>query len=467
MAYALANLLRNLGAGFRLASFIRVDRLAFRVDLVQLLLLFLLSAGIDVIGDWFRAAPPREFSLLGAGPELYAAGLLLLTAALIALLNRQPHVALALPVIALSSLPVVQALHYMPSFVAPGTPVSGAVLLFEYAIVTWIVLILVRCVAVTFAPMPSFGWLRAIGGGLLLAAPIWFGDTLVASESWWRAQSEAAPATADMSAGSEAVLAAQAFLLNHVLDNLEDERPGQTDLYFVSFAPNGRDEAYRADAEAAQHVMDSRWGTEGRSVLLVNSPQTLITTPFATVTNLRETLNEIGSIIDAEDDVVMVYLASRGTTNHQLAADLPPLSLVELAPAGLKQLLDDAGIKWRIIVVSACYSGGFVAPLQDDYTLIVTDAGTDNESFGCGARTPATFFGDAFFEQGLAKSGTFEGAFASAKARVAEREKEAAYAPASDPQLFMGAEMAEKLKALRKRGTGGATVQNARPPFRG
>ena len=65
--------------------------------------------------------------------------------------------------------------------------------------------------------------------------------------------------------------------------------------------------------------MDERWGTAGRSLLLVNNPQTLLTTPFATVTNLRETLNEIGAAIDAEDDVVMVYLASHGSRDFTLA----------------------------------------------------------------------------------------------------------------------------------------------------
>jgi hypothetical protein len=150
-----------------------------------------------------------------------------------------------------------------------------------------------------------------------------------------------------------------------MLENLQDERPGQTDLYFVAFAPDGRTGAYRDDAEAAQATMDGRWGTEGRSAVLVNSAQTLLTVPFATVSNLRETLDEIGAIIDPEDDVVMLYLASRGTPDHRLVAEQPPLSLVELAPAGLKQLLDDAGIKWRIIVVSACYSGGY-PPLKDE-----------------------------------------------------------------------------------------------------
>jgi hypothetical protein len=466
MGYAIANLWRNLCAGLRLACFRRVDRLAFRVDLVQLLLLFALSAVIDFIGDWFRAAPPREFSLLGAGSELYAGAVLLLASALIALFNRQRHVALALPVIVLASLPLVQVLHYLPYVVGPSPIIAAALPIFEYVIVTWIVIILIRCVAVAFAPLPSYVWLRAIVGGLLLAAPIWFGNTLVPSEPWWRTQTDDAPVPGGLNAASEAVLAAQTFLLNHVLENLQDERPAQTDLYFVGFAPDGRQDAYRTDAEAARHIMDTRWGTEGRSVLLINNPQTLITTPFATATNLRETLNEIGSIIDAEDDVVMIYLASRGTVEHHLAADQPPLSLVELAPAGLKQLLDDAGIKWRIIVVSACYSGGFVAPLQDDYTLIVTDAQADHVSFGCGDRTPPTAFGESFF-QALGKGDSFATAFDAAKAHVADRERDAGYSPPANPQISVGSAMADKLKTLRRRGAGGATADRAPPPLRG
>ena len=466
MRYALANLWRNLCAGLRLAGFLRADRLAFRIDLVQLLLLFALSTAIDVAGDWFRVAAPRTFSELGAGPEFYAGALLLLASALIALFNRQRHVALALPVIVLAALPVAQALHYLPYVLEPGSALAEWVPVFEYALVTWIVVICIRCVAVAFAPLPSYVWLRAIGGGLLLASPIWFGNALLPSEPWWRAEGDEAPAAGGLNAASEAVLAAQTFLLNHVLEKLEDERPGQTDLYFVGFAPDGRQDAYRTDAEAAQHIMDSRWGTEGRSMLLVNNPQTLITTPFATVTNLRETLNELGQAIDTEDDVVMLYLAGRGTPEHKLAAEQPPLSLVELGPAGLKQLLDDADIKWRIIVVSACYSGGFVAPLEDDYTLIITDAQADRVAFGCGDRTPPTLFGEAFF-QALGKGDSFTTAFDAAKARVAEREREAGYAPPSNPQISVGAAMAEKLKTLRRRGAGGATAERATKPLNG
>jgi hypothetical protein len=255
-----------------------------------------------------------------------------------------------------------------------------------------------------------------------------------------------------MSAGSEAVLATQSFLLEHALSDLADERPGLTDLYFVGFAPYGREDVFRKDVEAAQRVMNERWNTVGRSLLLINNPQTLLTTPFATITNLRETLNEIGAAIDTEDDVVMVYLASHGGRDFRLSADLPPLTLVELTPTGLRQLLDDAGIKWRIIVVSACYSGGFIEPLQDDHTLIVTASRPDRTSFGCGPDSESTYFGEAFFQKGMATADSFAAAFDLAKVRVAERERGEGFSPPSDPQWWIGPLMSEKLSAWRRGG---------------
>ena len=140
---------------------------------------------------------------------------------------------------------------------------ARVLLAFEYVIVTWIVFVLIRCVAVAFSPPPSYLWLRAILGGLLLAMPIWFGNFLFANQPWWRGATRRAAlrrATGSMP-GSEAVLAAQSYILDHALDKIADERGGETDLYFVAFAPHGRGMPIATDAEAAQHVMDTRWGT--------------------------------------------------------------------------------------------------------------------------------------------------------------------------------------------------------------
>src|SRR5206468_2735190 len=144
-----------------------------------------------------------------------------------------------------------------------------------------------------------------------------------------------------------------------------------------------------------QRVMDERWNTSGKSIVLINNPRTLLDTPIATVTNLRATLKEIGATINPDEDVVMVYLTSHGSADHVLEIALSPLELAQLTPAALRTLLDDAGIKWRIVVVSACYSGAYIDALRDDQTLVMTASQADRPSFGCSEKRDATYFGEA------------------------------------------------------------------------
>ena len=114
---ALANLGRNLIAGLRLALFLRVSRLAFRIDLAQLLLLFIVSASIDFGVDWIVVGEDARFTWLGAGGEFFSAGLLILLAVVQALLFRERALALAIPVLAYAAYPVIQVAHALPGFV--------------------------------------------------------------------------------------------------------------------------------------------------------------------------------------------------------------------------------------------------------------------------------------------------------------------------------------------------------------
>ena len=94
-----------------------------------------------------------------------------------------------------------------------------------------------------------------------------------------------------LSPASEPVMAMQGYLLDDALDDLEDERSGVTDLYFVGFAPDSRNDGFRKELDLAQDVMDDRFDTRGRSIALINHRDTLTQKPFATLTNLRRVLN--------------------------------------------------------------------------------------------------------------------------------------------------------------------------------
>ncbi len=450
MRNELAKLLRNLRAGFRLAFFLPVTRLAFRIDVAQLLLLFVLSALADFGSDWVRYGPDAYFSAYGAGNELFGAAILLLLAALLGLAFRQGTLTLAIPVLVLAGYPALQVALTLPSALLRWSPLPPALASpLETAALVWMVALLIRAVAVALVPSRPHRWAKALAGGLVLALPLWTASAIAPLDSWWR--QPALHGGLDPrypNPASEAVLATQQGLLDDALSALDDETPDVTDLYFVGFAGDGNEDVFRKDVLAAQHVMDERWNTAGKSVVLVNNPRTLLDTPIATVTNLRETLNEIGAAINPDEDVVMVYLASHGSRDHVLEVALPPLELAQLRPAALRTLLDEAGIKWRIVVVSACYSGAFVDALEDDQTLVMTASRADRSSFGCGFRSDATYFGDALFGEGMARADSLTAAFEIARKRVAERERASGFKPPSEPQIGVGDAMAAKLKEL-------------------
>ena len=371
MRYFLASFARNLFAGLKTTLFLPVSRLAFRVDAAQLFALFIFSALLDVARDWMRTGADRVFSLLGAGTEFYGAGLLLFLAALLALAYRQRGMLMRLPLIVLAALPLLQVALELPDVLRTFAFPSWLASRTGDAVLVWIIVVFIRCMMLAMAPPTSMRIPRALIGGLVLSTPIWFGNSLAPNDPWF-AKPSAVVDESGLNAGSEPVLATQSFLLDQLLGKLDDERPGVTDLYFIGFAPYGAQDVFRKDVEAAQHVMDERWGTAGRSIVLLNNPGTLLSAPFATVTNLRETLNEIGGAIDADNDVVMLYLASHGSRDFKLAAAQPPLSLVELTPAGLRQMLDDAGIGWRIVVVLPIHSNEKSAPPPVRSTIACT-----------------------------------------------------------------------------------------------
>jgi hypothetical protein len=447
----LRDLGRNLASGGLMVFGQRVTRLSFRIGLPQLLVLFAVSALLDVGLDALRAQPGAVLAPYGLVAEAFYGAVLMLFAALLAIVFRQPSYALALPVILLSGEWPLQLAH-MAVVAAVGEDASlfGSALRAEQVLWLWTFFWLWRSAAVSLAPRQPLFWLRSIAGAALLATPLWFGPILLPDAQWFEEPEAALARDPDYpSPAAEEVLIKQPEILYDALSDLEDERPGVTDLYFVGFASYAGEDVFRKDVEVAQDLFDSRYDTDGRSVALINNPRTVLDEPLATVSNLRASLSVIGDLIDRDQDVVMVYLASHGSRDHRLSVSFPPLELEQLAPETLKQMLDDAGIKWRIIVVSACYSGGFIEPLKDEYTLIMTASAANRTSFGCGSASDATYFGDALFQHALRFEDSFVKAFQNARERIAAREKKE-HRRASEPQLNVGTEMAAKLPKLEE-----------------
>jgi hypothetical protein len=445
---ALADLGRNIVAGLRLAFGLPVALLAFRATVRQLLLLLAISVLIGAANDFLRAGPGAILAPQAIVYEGFEAALLLLIGAVVSAAFRQPHLRLALPVIVLSSDPALGIANMILAL--PGNQGGMAGYRIQWIgfwlLIVWIAFIYWRAVAIALMPREPRFWWRSLSGGALLLAGIPL--AIWANQPWfYPAPVARTPVATYANPASEDVLIKQPQLLYDELTSLEDERPGQTDLYFVGFAPFAGEDVFRKDIEVARDLFDDRFDTDGRSVVLINNPQTMLDTPFATASNLRATLSEIGDIIDPDQDVVMVYLSSHGTKDHKISIEFPPLQLDALSPQMLKEMLDDAGIKWRIIVISACYSGGFIEPLKDDRSLIITASAADRTSFGCGAESAATYFGDAFFQHALRVEDSFLKAFEDAKKLIADREKAERRQP-SDPQIFVGKSMAHKLPKL-------------------
>ena len=457
----LRDLVRNLASGARLVFGRPVTLMSFRIGVAQLLALLAVSALLDIGVEALRAGPGAEFALAGLVGEGFFGALLMLFAALLSLAFRQPAYALALPVIVLSGeWPLQVARMGIAAAVRSDPALLGASLRADQVMLAWTLFWLWRAAAVSLAPQRPHFWSRSLAAAVVLASPLWFGSALLPDEGWWRSSQQVA-SRGDArypSPASEAALAAQPQLLADAIDGLDNERPGLTDLYFVGFAPYAAEDVFRKDMEVARDLFDDRFDTDGRSIVLINNPRTVLDEPLATVSNLRETLKAIGAGIDSDDDVVMLYLEGHGSADRKLAAEFPPLELDPLTPESLRDMLDDAGIKWRIIVVSACYSGAWIDRLKDEYTLIMTASAANRRSFGCGTGSDATYFGDALFQHALRFEDSFVKAFEQARERIAERERTEQVSPPSEPQLHVGTEMAAKLPkleaALRARRTG-------------
>ena len=279
---------------------------------------------------------------------------------------------------------------------------------------------------------------------VLVALPLWL---FPRGDLWVGASENAESGQLHL---TDEVLAAQQRLLDAELNSLLPGRRGIADLYFVGFAGDGTQDVFLKELNAAKRLFEQRFGALGRTLLLANNPQTAVTLPFATAGNLERALSGVGRVMNRDQDVLFLYLTSHGSREHELAVNNPPLELDELTPEMLRRMLQKSGIHWKVLVVSACYAGGFIEPLKDDHTLIITAADPSHESFGCGFGEKFTWFGEAFLDDALRRTFSFTEAFKEARGTIEQWELEQGETP-SNPQIWVGEAIRPKLAELERR----------------
>lgn len=258
-------------------------------------------------------------------------------------------------------------------------------------------------------------------------------------------------ATSQAAATQDEVDAVDQAALAQALKALQPQRPGITDLYVVGFAGDASDDVFRNETLYLKQLFEQRFDARGRVVTLVNNPDNLGEQPYAplaTYDNLYDTLAAVGKRMDRKEDALLLFVTTHGTEDHALYVQVDENEEDFISPQDLRKALDDAGIGNRIIVLSACYSGGFIPALRSPDTLILTAARADRPSFGCGNTSNATYFGQAWLIDAMNRSDDPLAAFDMAKAAITAREKQDGQLP-SLPQQSLGKRIAPVLARWR------------------
>ena len=199
--------------------------------------------------------------------------------------------------------------------------------------------------------------------------------------------------------------------------------------------------SYDVKMRRCEPVVAERYDTAHRQLLLINDRRDRETYPLATVSGLRYALQGIARKMNLQRDILFLSLSSHGSAEPELSVSNGYLNLDQVSGKNLMQALRASGIRWRIIVISACHAGAFIPILEDPNTVIITAAAAaDRTSFGCSDDRDLTYFGEAFYRDALPRAATLEQAFAMAQGAIAKREA-AEHVTPSKPQAYFGADL--------------------------
>jgi hypothetical protein len=282
--------------------------------------------------------------------------------------------------------------------------------------------------------------------------------------SLWAVAPGEEEAEADLApADAESLLFDQREAIDEAVDRMAENLGPKPAIFFIGFAGVSSERVFAQEIKLAAEVVGRRFNAADRELLLINDRRDLDTYPLATLSGLQYALSAVAQKMDPDRDILFLALSSHGSRDPELAVSNGGLPLAQVSADDLQSALRDSGIKRRIVVISACYAGGFIPPLEDPDTIVIAAAAADKTSFGCSDDRDLTYFGEAFYRDALPDASSLEDAFARAKAAIAVREKGENEIP-SDPQAFFGGDIRGVLQASPMRtGVHGGVITQVSP----
>ncbi|MEN0037051.1 MAG: C13 family peptidase [Cellvibrio sp.] len=222
--------------------------------------------------------------------------------------------------------------------------------------------------------------------------------------------------------------------LQRALDAVKVSDPQKIELYSLVVAGYGTEEVFHRESTFIEKLFNTQYGNSATAIYLANSQRSLAQHPLATRTSISAAIERLAEKMDKEQDIFFLYITSHGSKNKTISLNHNGLAFKDIDAKWLGDLLKQTGIKHRVVVLSACYSGGFIDDLKDSNTMVMTAAAADKTSFGCADDSLFTYFGKAYFKESLKPGVDFEQAFYQAKELVAGWEKEQKITK-SNPQI--------------------------------
>ena len=322
-----------------------------------------------------------------------------------------------------------RALYYLlltTPFVIVGFAVMHSLAPYSYHLVLSFSILIPAFLIATRLAARQWLWLPVIFVGLFYSAFAWVSERTYVDPTLWYAMPEQDEEGLSSWDQGEAVLFSQPERIGAAVEAMTIAESPAT--FFVGFAGYAEEKVFAEEIKFASTQLGRIFNVNNRNLLLLNDARDLDEHPIASSSSLVHGLKLIGEKMQKEEDLLILALSSHGSPGT-LSVSNGYLPLVNLEAGAVRDALDSAGIKWRVIIVSACYAGSFVETLADPYTIIITAASPDRISFGCSNERDLTYFGEAFYRDAVTSNPTLFEAFESAKKSVTAREIAEGYEP--------------------------------------